>query len=1491
MREGVLSVLISKINNISFEGYRHLINNVGEHVYEFYPNGNDKNITLSLYKTNAKDGELPVKNIELKESGIVNLDALSEFGKNENISYKLLSNGQVIESGIINKNATYPLVRGQGILTMPDSHRPGAYYSDFNAPDTGKVHYDINTQRISEEVIRTVSNKGGGSLAGIEYDIDELSKFCKILFTTPPWGYDNVFAHHYANKNDVQISPDFGNVENYETMLRKLYKNGMQYVDDIAITSEGIEGLHVQYALRWAGQNPQTYYWFRMNGLENEPLGLGIVPKNKENLRHRIVNPSVIYNPQSNKIEKNPDYNPDKETIFQIYDASQVTEEQLKQKNKLIRNYENTISDNKLAINNSNDTVVPYAFEIKPSEYENRLEELVKINKKAENRINLDSPEGTLFIGQFTNFKIEEDASGAVFWDANKDLFKRNYYISGYDEKLLNAIPNHAQRDRMREKLKRANCEVQDIAIQAGIYRTQLVKDVQTLYTAQVLKNKTTKDEIDRLIDKELPKEATLSSDTIENILEGWYNLERKQVESKEDVTLRALMKLPLDALELGDNTVGVLATSFFTNRATSEENIGISRFDFYKKGAGVYAPYHKTYHDMDNLYATKLRDFAYEVINQVNKTSPEKLLDSNGNYTEYGEYVMDLLGKDIAKYAFLKAVAGNKLQAKIMPDDVLKGKITYNYNNLRENTTLKALGINASSPEEEAKALERIISNGLSKLDTDDIELVSNSISKQIEGTTTNGFRLAEAIVGRAGLGLNFRLDAAKDVADMDAVRNGVMSYGEAWTQGIDFWKKFNTAIKKVNPTSYTVAEITDQADLLRYNYGEFADVFGNDLSKAGSKYKNVQDSTEAFFNETGIVSESGISYYFTNLLHVLSADGEYGNISDKGIEGIKERTEVLINSNGIDYGRNLWTFADTHDKPSILHVMALDMELFHTNNLEPNFRESVEKFNNESYEKRSRNSRISVLQELTNSDKFEDLPLEAMMNIDNKEYFRTVNTRSVAMSKLIRGAINDTLSDSFSKKDLLKSALVDLTNGNYLSNAENINIQTINIPALSSLDIALDEILSKSGLNLTETEKRAIINNSKRREKIEKYAVRGDFDWENGTHWTAKELQERAKAVLGNDEFDFMKYSTYTVSVAALLLDSYKEVKGDKNIANFLNGTREFVHKYQRGTVEAARTQLPYTSDSSTVRLQNAYAARDIETVINMVIQQAEYKSGKKFWKVDRDYIMKEVFPAATEPAVQKALIYSAFLSALPGIPSVYYRNVLGGLGYDEKAKNIYLQSRNTVKYSQIEEDGPLREYRTKIFNAFKEVMQIRGTDGLGAINNGKPYILDTKQPGTMAMLYQDGENYAITILNAKGIDPHNRVEYKKQDSASSINNNNKYVPIQDEVELDEIILPATLVVTAGTIFVSAIGNDKTEYIIEKMQNGLYKLVRKDGKKIKLDGKTTKWGAMFLKNLSKKFPRFKGRNINQQYNIVSNPYKQADKSELGKNLSVVSG
>ena len=91
--------------------------------------------------------------------------------------------------------------------------------------------------------------------------------------------------------------------------------------------------------MRWASHNPQTYNWFKMQGIANQTIGLGVVPKNAKNLQNRVINAPVIYNESNGKVEKNPNYNPNKETLFQVYDGSLVSDDQLAKLDKPIENY------------------------------------------------------------------------------------------------------------------------------------------------------------------------------------------------------------------------------------------------------------------------------------------------------------------------------------------------------------------------------------------------------------------------------------------------------------------------------------------------------------------------------------------------------------------------------------------------------------------------------------------------------------------------------------------------------------------------------------------------------------------------------------------------------------------------------------------------------------------------------------------------------------------------------------------------------------------------------------------------------------------------------------------------------------------------------------------------------------------------------------------------------------------------------------------------
>ena len=1538
-------MFVNKIGNNGhnqvFKGYQHELNQVGAPIMRFnYVFDYDtKKAHVEFFKVkknnNAYAGyevikDAPIARVELQKGGTaVNLDDITSLDRNESFAYRIVVEGQdpVADSGIkidnytlVSRSGTTPRVQGAGYLAYPDAQRVGYKYRGYDHPNTGEIYLDKEEQKNMEGVIRTYTNKTGGNIASLEHNLDYLAQEgYTILPNNPLAGGDNKTSHHYHNKNNFQISDDMGNTENFNSYARKLFQKGMVYVYDGTFTSESLEGIHFQYALRWANKNPQSYYWFKMQGLKDQALGFGVVPKHKENLRHRVINAPVIYNETTKKTETNPNYNPNKETYFQIYDASQVSDSQLSKLDKPIENYEKIKSGNFIDINTHDDTIVNYVFQVNPNEYKDRLNSFIEFNKTSENPMTLNSPDGTIHLAQFSNFRIDRKSEGGfVTWDANTDIAKMNYQISGYDEKLDQSISDPSQKEYEKNMRVRGAYEVQDMTLQAAKFWTRNIKDTQILYSAQSLKGATTAEKIQELISNGLlPKKALLDKATVDNVLKGYYKLEPKGILDKDNTTIRALMKLPMDSLEFAENTAGVLSTSYFSNRAISRETLGLSRFELMQKeNPHLVDEYAKTYLKTNLMFSDEVKNFADEIIKKVDATATEKLLDKNGDYTEYGEYVIELMGTSIAKYAFLKSLMGNQLKTKILPN----GEVTYDYIDIKDKTTLKSLGINAANPQDEANQLLKLMEKGLAKLDKSDVDYIAKSISSRISGTNLNSFRLAEAITKEAGVGLSWRLDAAKDIMDQDAVRNGDVAFDESWQNLITFWKKFVETVKTENPDAYIVAELTDIADLMRDTIGEEATCYEN-MPDVGMKFKTVPDAYIKFFNETGITSEAAYSYFFTDLLKVFGPDFTDGSIITESwrANGFIGKIHELINTRGVDFVRNLYTFVGNHDKPRLLHGLALDMKLFHGN------LSVQDKDGNFNYAE-NRHNRIESMIQLANADDFDSLPLEAKLNIDNPEYFNTVSTYAVAMSQLLRNSVNDALPNVATSDEIkyLKSALVDLTSGNYLGNGKTTQIPSINIPELSTTENALRTMLQMAGITITDKEFDAIIKRANDPQLVEQFLVQGEFHWDNEI---GKRNQNMVETILRgayettpSGEWDFKNYSTYSVGVAGLLRQAFIDVKGsDANQRfHFLNAAKDFVKKYDKVTVESNRTKLPFLEGSDAAMAKNGYASRDFKTAIEMMVQQAEYKArqdgklGENEHFSNMDKIVLNVWKTATEPAIQKATMLMTFLSALVGLPTMYGGDELGMSGYEEKTKNVYLQCRNPLPWTELEE-GIFKEFREKVQKAMNGAMSIRSRDGMDALNNGTAYAMNTSDESIPAFMMQDGYgNMTVSVFNATGIDPHARFDYFKHlgitdknkdkffadNKIESFNKNNRYVPIQPNKDIDYIALGAGLSLPLGLTFINSDSRDKSVYFVDKIRDKSGKLtdqlaIFRKGGKIALNGLTAKNGAMVLKHVSQVGRRVVFRGSSQvntkQYNFVSNPYQQTNVNTTGQKLSLL--
>ena len=631
------------------------------------------------------------------------------------------------------------------------------------------------------------------------------------------------------------------------------------------------------------------------------------------------------------------------------------------------------------------------------------------------------------------------------------------------------------------------------------------------------------------------------------------------------------------------------------------------------------------------------------------------------------------------------------------------------------------------------------------------------------------------------------------------------------------------------------------------------------------------------------------------------------------------KARFDLLMQTRSVDYLRNLYTFMGNHDKPRMIHGLAVDMSMFHANIL--------------GADDRGHKTRKAAIQVLSGAKTVAEVPIELRLNVDNNDYFLTTSARAVATSKLLMDVINEEKSISEEDKKRLIDALIDLTNGNYLGEGVTDSMQKIKIKELSSLEAAFNAILGiAKDINLSEADRKKLVNaviekaNSK---DLKDYLVHGELDWKDA------ELNEKnykyAEEILGTKPV-YDSYSLYTIQLARLLKDAYKETKLYPNLESSINeALKVFAETYNRHAVETSRGEFKRIEDPVTGMKKNGYAARDLKVSLTMAVKQAEFKSGKPI--ENKQAIIDAAYKSATEAAVVKASMIMEFLKGLPGIPTMYSGDELGMTGYEEKAKNVYLQNRNALPWTETEGESDIAKYRRTVMSTMNGALKDRSNPELAPLNNGTPYALEVKahnftRSEATARLGEIGSkiNEINEQLKSKTADKALSAELKKledersllskdfsnrcnyfekygldteekrkkffeENNIETINPDNKYIPILPKSEVDAIMLGAGIAIPVGTVFTNANARDKAEYVVKEI-GGKLGIVKKDGGKIVMDGKTSKNGVMILKHIKNVI--FKGAPkkkvyYNAQYNFVSNPYKQPEQTIEGEKLSIL--
>lgn len=971
-------------NNVNFEGYTPVKSEYGDREYEFnyvYDDskydcyleifGVEKDTNGNYFVTgirkrdalNPADNDPDEKGIKLANGKSVKVDLASEFGISPDEAfayhYKLYPKGRrndpkwVIEAGnVINETYKNPweiynvvsdrastVSKGGAMkLIIPDVNNVAWIYDENN-----NIVENPNIEKL-KKTSKTFANKIGGSLAGIEKDLDDgkLDNFTRII-TLPLFTDDSLTAHAYWNKNCMQMAHSLGNINNYASLQRKLFAKGINLVADGAYVNEGLEGIHFKHILKWGTESPYIN-WFKISDLQSGPLSLGVFGKKNKYITHRIINSKYTFEETSDgvvKIGRNRKYDSKSPTYIQIYD-SRIKNADKMTSEELINAY-NKINKNHIEINTHNDTVIPYSFRINPETYKENVEKLNEYNKKApkEKRIDYKSGQGTRVLSHFEYFGLDgKHESGFETWDANPDIAKLNFVYSHSDTQKLKNILNPDKRMEASHILQQNNMQVQDYAISSAKFWTKKTNDILNLYVAQNLKDikgKTPSEIFNKILSlkdgKTLPKDLDVSENIVENVINNSYFIHGTDSnDSYDDSVIRGLMDVPLDSIEVGDDISSALASPFISKRAIKDDQIGVSRFDMYKNGNKHLLPqYSYAYNLTDKMYTKEMKDFANEVLTDLEermvKEDGNRLRDKNGNLTDYGKYVIPFLTAEIARFAIIKSVAPD---AKFTYNRET-GEIAYNYKALK-NTSLIGMGIVPVSPEDEAISLISKIRHRIKRIDAADKRDFMNILWSSVKGTDANSFKLAEMIVDRSQAGLDWRIDATKDIGDIGSLRNQKTDFEYTWNQIIKFWSKFTDNVREYHPDAYIAAEVTDENNIYDLGYG----------AKSGDRYSNfanqgAKEAVKKLINEAGFTTLANYTYFASDITKIFGKEFEFDgkNSPDKGTEHGEQIFKKLldfVSSGPLESILYTYTFAGNHDKPRALDGFAMDMDMVYT-------------------------------------------------------------------------------------------------------------------------------------------------------------------------------------------------------------------------------------------------------------------------------------------------------------------------------------------------------------------------------------------------------------------------------------------------------------------------------------------------------------------------------------------------------------------------------
>lgn len=919
--------------NPSFAGHVLTKDVYGNNVYKFFLPNAPKNTKVLLTKLQKDEHGDYVPSYSIKDGKKVydatvkdlygSIPSCSVYADNLNLSNDVILGYKFLLSGNTEHldNTAKAIVKNpdgsQGIYTMAtpiwntNSHKPRVMMHVI--PDTFNVKNYTGAKRNHFNVM-------GGNLNSICEKLDYIKDagFNTIL-GLPVFGNDNNSSHGYWTTNAYQITRNLGNISDFKKLMIELYKRDMRWTADGAFVNEGISGVHVNDFVNWGADSPLVDM-FETKDLELLPSRFGVFSKNPAVNRHahiKLVNaPIRIEYEKVNDgtykevaVKKNHNFDSTKPSFIQVFDDRLASEQQMNS-DEVFTVYDIKETENNFEIANYRDSVQAYNRRVPVKEIlenYNNFKEAKRINKDVEFKS---------FLTKWKNFEfVETNKDGGIsLWVGNSDISKKQFIIPE------NSISEDLTKEQKLRKLA-AQYQVQDDTSQVVEFWTGETARTLVEYTAKLIADrlassdgeKEIKDIVQDLFDENLIPQSAQSILLEENGVSALDNILQKDLWSDErnykltntkspQTIVDGMMSYPFDAIEFSPDLTTVFTYPFIKNLAVTESSVGLSRFEMFNLGDKYYNKiperYRELYKKTDSLIAGVMSNKAESILTKLEEKLDKKLFDNNKNLTAEGKEIYSLIFSDIAKFITVTSLA---------PD------ITPNYNNLLnleysisdlEKVNLNTLNLQYEvSPEDTAIKLLNKFEKGIHNLPESKLNVFVDYLACRLQNVDSNAINVAKLIVEASESGLDWRIDAAKDVGSYDAVNDGRYNFTDNENNIMAIWNRINSAAKKHNPKTFSIGELTD--------WGDFP--------------KSV------FTSKTNFTTTTDYESFYQDLLALYGQDCDGNNIpSSEFVDKVYKNLDRFLNTGFASNVNYVHRFVDNHDKPRALHVLSLDMRKY---------------------------------------------------------------------------------------------------------------------------------------------------------------------------------------------------------------------------------------------------------------------------------------------------------------------------------------------------------------------------------------------------------------------------------------------------------------------------------------------------------------------------------------------------------------------------------